>query len=372
MREASAAVHWIALRAAAGVGDMIGRRLIARFGHPRAALDATPEALTAAGFAAALARRLAAARRSVAAREQARRLAASGARLVGCTDDEYPRPLAELPDAPLYLVARGQALTPCPAVAIVGARRATPYGRDVAGALAEELAHAGLTVVSGLARGIDGAAHEGALRGSGLTVAVLGSGVDVIYPPEHRGLATRIEASGTVLSERPLGTAPLPAYFPARNRIIAGMTCGTVVVEAGQRSGALITARLANDCGREVFAVPGRIDSPVSVGPHRLMRDGATLVRDVDDILAELGPSLRGLVSPADGTRGSGPAVRDRDGDDPLLAHLAGGPLTLDRLAHESGLTPAEVLARALDLELRGCLRQQPGQRFALTRRPGP
>ena len=230
--------------------------------------------------------------------------------------------LAQLGDAPLYLIARGERLIDAPALAIVGARHATSYGRDIAARFAEELAQAGVTVVSGLARGIDGAAHAGALRGGGHTVAVLGSGIDVVYPPEHTELAAEIVRSGTLLSERPLGTAPLAEHFPARNRIIAGMTHGTLVVEAAERSGSQITARLAIDQGREVFAVPGRIDSPLSVGTHRLIQEGAKLVGNVDDILAEMVPALRAR----------GQTVSLRDGapsfdDDALVPLLVAAPI---------------------------------------------
>ena len=344
MAGADDAVAWIALRAARGVGDVAGRRLLAEHGHP----SAVP-AVDRSGLEAA--------------RMEVERIAAAGARLVALDDDEYPAALRQLHDAPLYLIAKGGRLGVGPAVAIVGARRATTYGLDVARMLGEGLAYAGVAVVSGLARGIDGAAHEGALAARGATVAVLGSGVDVVYPPEHRDLAARIVTHGTLLSERPMGTAPLPSHFPARNRILAGMTAGTIVIEAAERSGSLITARLANETGREVFAVPGRIDSPLSAGAHLLIRDGATLVRDVDDVLEQIAPALRARAA---GPSGSGTNTSDSD---PIVAALAGGPASVDDLIRQIGRPPSEIIAKLLDLELQGVVQQRSGRQFQLTGR---
>jgi DNA processing protein len=358
---------WVALRAAAGVGDATGRRLLARFGGPWAVLTARADELAAAGFGRPLAESLAAARDAAAALREAERIRAADARLVACSHAEYPALLAQVPDAPLYLIARGQALVGAPAVAVVGARRATPYGRDVAERLAAELAQAGVTVVSGLARGIDGAAHRGALRAGGQTLAVLGSGVNVVYPPEHRDLAAEIVRSGTLLSERPVGAPPLAASFPARNRIIAGMTHGTLVVEAGERSGALITAHLALDYDREVFAVPGRIDSPASVGTHRLIQQGARLVSAVDDVLSEIAPALAARATGPGSAPTRGGAVDPRA--QALLTLLAGGPVGIDRLVQESGFPASEVLARVLELEIQGLVAQHPGHQVHLVRR---
>lgn len=360
------AVAWVALRATAGVGDVTGRRLIQSFAGPAEAFAARPEALLAARFTPAVAAALAGADLEASVVE-VRRTYAAGARLISCIDAEYPALLRQVPDAPLYLIARGEPVADGPAVAVVGARHATPYGREVAARLAEELAQAGVTVVSGLARGIDGAAHAGALRGGGQTIAVLGSGIDVVYPREHAELAERIAHTGTLLSERPLGAPPLAEHFPARNRIIAGMTNGTVVVEAAARSGSLITARLALEQSREVFAVPGRIDSPLSVGTHRLIQEGAKLTTSLDDILAEIAPALRGRAGAGIGERRRGAEGPVGGGaEEPLLVLLGGGPLAIDELIRESGLTPSQVLTRVLELELRGILVQLPGKQFQL------
>jgi DNA processing protein len=362
MRGQDEAAAWIALRGARGVGDVAAGRVIAHFGDVFAVLSAPETALVAAGLPPAVAHAVRAARPEDAA-DEVTRLAALGARVVPCTDDEYPALLRQIADAPLYLIARGERLLDAPALAVVGARHATPYGKDVAARFAEELAQAGVTVVSGLARGIDGAAHAGALRGGGHTVAVLGSGIDVVYPPEHGALADEIVRAGTLLSERPLGTPPLAEHFPARNRIIAGMTHGTLVVEAADRSGSQITARLAVDQGREVFAVPGRIDSPLSVGTHRLIQEGAKLVGSVEEILSEIAPALR-----ARGVTMTPRAVAPPD-DETLVPLLAAGPLAADELIRRSGLPPGQVLTRILDLELRGVLVQLPGKQFQLASR---
>src|SRR6266404_1461769 len=377
MRGEDEAAEWIALRSARGVGDVAGRKLLARFGGMRAVLSASVSALVAAGLSETAAEGVREAhRRKGETAEEVARLAAIGARVIPCTDDEYPPLLAQLADAPLYLVARGERLLDAPAIAVVGARHATPYGKDVAARFAEELAQAGVTVVSGLARGIDGAAHTGALRGGGHTVAVLGCGIDVVYPPEHAALTAEIVASGTLLSERPLGTPPLAEHFPARNRIIAGLTHGTLVVEAAEHSGSQITARLALDQGREVFAVPGRIDSPLSVGTHRLIQEGAKLVGSVDDLLTEILPALRarGMAtgSPRDAWTSASRAASATTAtleDDALVPLLAGGPIAADDLIRQSGLPAAQVLTRILELELRGVLMQLPGKQFQLTPR---
>lgn len=365
------AAAWVAFRNAPGLGDVRGRRLLERCGDPSVLLGAAAAELKVLGCTAKVAAGLRDPTALAEARLEVERIAAVGARVVVLDDPEYPPLLRQLGDAPLYLIARGEPLVDAPAVAVVGARRATSYGLDVARCLAEGLAHAGVTVVSGLARGIDGAAHEGALAARGCTVAVLGSGIDVVYPREHRALAERIVASGTLLSERPVGTAPLAAHFPARNRILAGMTQGTVVVEAAEHSGSLITARLANESGREVFAVPGRIDSPLSFGAHLLIREGATLTGSVDDVLAEIAPALHGRAAggrrlAADGESGFSSCDT---AETELLEVLAGGALRADELIRATGRPAGEILARMLDLEVRGAVRQLPGRQFQLTGR---
>ena len=286
------------------------------------------------------------------------RAAAADIQPIALGSPEYPVGLASIPDSPPVLWVQGssQALSGV-AVAIVGSRSASPYAIEVAERLAFDLAGAGVVVVSGLARGVDSAAHRGTIRAGGRTVAVLGSGVDVIYPPEHAGLAARIAASGAVVSELPPGAPPRALHFPRRNRIISGISLAVVVVEASERSGSLITARCGLDQGREVMAVPGNVLTGRNKGSHGLLKDGAKVVETADDILEEL--RLPG--------RGAGEAVGGRRGEpgDPLLRAMAPGEAyDFDALMALSGLDGSKLLPRLLHLELEGRLARVEGGRF--------
>jgi DNA processing protein len=269
----------------------------------------------------------------------------------------YPPRLAELHDPPARLYLRGERVEALaePAVAVVGARSCSPYGAQVARMLGRELAAAGLTVVSGLARGIDGEAHRGALDAGGVTVAVLGCGIDRDYPARHAELARRIAETGLVVSEYPPGVEPAPWRFPARNRVIGALALATVVVEARERSGALITADFALELGREVFAVPGEIIAALSAGTNRLIRQGAAPLLGVDDILAALG-----IAAP----RAAAPSVSPCAAA--LHAVLADGPAGTDELVRRSGRPPAEVAAALVELELAGCVVEGEGTYRAL------
>jgi DNA processing protein len=288
------------------------------------------------------------------ARAEAERAAALGMRLVGLCDEQYPALLRETFDPPLVLYVRGSlaALGRTPAVAVVGSRAATPQGKELARAMARELAAAGALVVSGLARGIDGAAHQGALDAPGATLAVLGCGLDRIYPPEHAALAEAIAAAGALVSELPLGAPPYPQHFPRRNRIIAGLVRAVIVVEATGKSGSLSTARHALDSGREVFAVPGHPSRPEAEGTNHLIRDGAALVRGAQDVADELG--LR-LAVPA-----AQPA------DLVLRALERGCPLSLEEIQARSGRPMSELMVRITELELGERVRRLPGPLFVL------
>lgn len=287
-------------------------------------------------------------------------------RIVTLGDPAYPSALLETADPPLllYLQGRGSLLAQ-PSLAIVGSRHATADGRDNARAFARHLSGAGLVIVSGLALGIDGAAHEGALEGAttagaGGTIAVVGTGLDRVYPRRHHALAHRMcEGAGLMVSEFMIGAPPLPPNFPRRNRVIAGLTLGTLVVEAAVQSGSLITARLAAECGREVFAIPGSIHSPQSRGCHRLIKDGAKLVEEAADILQELRWQPALAQTPAEPPP-PGPA----SSADPLLTALGYGPMTLDELMARTGWPTAELQARLLTLELDGQLARLPGGLF--------
>ena len=287
-------------------------------------------------------------------------------------DPAFPALLRMIPDPPPVLFVRGT-LGDAPAVAVVGSRRATPYGRAVAGRLAFDLALAGVTVTSGLARGIDGAAHQAALDGGGRTIAVLGCGADIVYPREHRVLADAIAVNGAVVTEFAPGVPPLPAHFPRRNRIISGLCLGVVVVEGAEDSGALVTVECALDQDREVFAVPGSIFSERSRAPHDLLRQGARVVESAGDILSELGlpPVPPRDAGPAEsaGSRPRPDAGGGSGGEARLLALLEGGPRSLDDLVDASGLRAADVAAAATMLELRGLIQTLPGQ--MVMRTPG-
>jgi DNA processing protein len=280
-------------------------------------------------------------------------------------DEAYPELLAAIPSPPPLHVAGNIGPGDALAIAVVGARRATPYGLEAAGVIAADLAARGVTIVSGLARGIDTAAHRGALAAGGRTIAVLGCGLDIVYPAENRPLAREIESSGALVSQFARGTPPLPWHFPARNRTIAGLTLGVVVVEAADRSGALITARFAADLGREVFAVPGRITSDLSRGPHALIADGARLVKDWADIVEELPETWRRRVRAAAAVPDDARPPEEGSEDAVVLAMLKDDePRHIEHVIAGTGLGPARVSSVLMALELRGLARQLEGQRW--------
>jgi DNA processing protein len=297
-------------------------------------------------------------------------LAAGNRRAVGYGTPAYPPLLATVKDAPLVLFVEGDAdALVLPQLAMVGARNPTALGRDTAAQFAAHLARAGLAITSGLALGIDAASHRGALAGKGRTIAVQGCGPDRIYPAEHVALAREIAARGALVTEFPTGVPPLPEHFPRRNRIISGLALGTLVVEAALASGSLITARLASEQGREVFAIPGSIHSPLSRGCHRLIREGAKLVESVEDIFTELGALLDGLrLEAVRPETPDGQAETDRTLDkeyEILLDALGfGSPSSVDALVSRTGLRADEVASMLLILELEGQVEQQHGGVF--------
>jgi len=353
---------WLRLTATAQVGRTAVRRLLSAFGSPQAVLDAG-EARRREVVSAAAAKAL--------SRPDERHdalLAATLAwlrhdrgpprRLVVLGDAGYPQAWLESPDPPLLVYAVGRIeLLQATSLAIVGSRHGTPQGRENAAAFARELGSAGLTIVSGLALGIDSAAHAGAIDTRGGTVAIVGTGLDQVYPRRHADLASRIADRGLIVSEYSLGTPPLREHFPQRNRLIAGLTRGTLVVEATLQSGSLITARLALEAGREVFALPGSIHSPQARGCHALIKQGAKLVETVQDVLGEL---QWGASSPATPT--AEPAVPETP--HPLLDAMGPDPIGLDELVARTGWGAAELSARLLELELEGRVARLPGQRF--------
>jgi DNA processing protein len=352
---------WLRLTLIPGIGGETQRQLLKAFGGP-AAIFAAPAATLRGNLGGGLAERLFA-HDCAAAIEAALAWAEQpDNRILTLADAEYPQALLSAADPPVLLYIKGDAaLLSRPAFAIVGSRNATKQGEANAEAFAAALAGAGLAIVSGLAAGIDAAAHRGALQVDGPTIAVIGTGIDRIYPASNETLARAIAAHGVILSEFALGTPPLPANFPRRNRLIAGLAQGCLVVEAARQSGSLITARLAAEAGREVFAIPGSIHSPQSKGCHALIKQGAKLVESAQDILEELKWEKRIGAAP---TAAVSPAPSFPEEADPLLAVIGYDPVDLDTLSARSGLAPEALLARLLPLELDGRVAQLPGGRY--------
>ena len=344
-----------------GIGPQWWRRLVERHGGAAAALEALP------GYGRRGMRYAVPPREAVEREIEA--VARLGGRFLFADEEGYPRLLGLLPDAPAVLAVIGDvASLSAPAVAVVGARNASAGGRRIAEDLAEGLAGRGLVVVSGLARGIDAAAHRGAMR-AGLTVAVLPGGLDVAYPPEHAGLQAEIGQAGAVVAEAPLGTAPLARHFPKRNRIVAGLALGVVVIEAAERSGTLITARMGLEAGREIFAVPGSPLDPRSRGANDLIRQGAHLVERVEDVLENLpeAPREGPLFRPA-GTLAALPETAPEPpaglGDNQQVYDLVGSsPVSVDELARRCHLTAPELQAVLTELEMEGRVQLLPGGR---------
>ena len=349
------------------VGPILRARLLERFGVAAEVFAASEAALQGVqGIGPKISRRILGARHEVQLDAQLAIAREHGLRILLPQWPGYPRSLQEIPDPPGVLFVRGE-IEPGDqmAVAIVGTRRATHYGKKQAERLAAGLARAGITVVSGMARGIDGAAHRAAMTAGGRTLAVLASGVLNPFPPEHVKLAEEIEQQGAVLSEAAPTMPPLAGMFPQRNRIISGLTMGTIVVEAALRSGALITARHAMEQGREVFAVPGPVDSPGSAGPHHLLRDGAKLVTCVDDVLEELGPLAESAPDQRGGTIRVAAEVLLNDIEHAVLQAIEPTGSMLDDVAASCAMPIHRVLATVSVLESRRLVRKVAGNRVA-------
>jgi DNA processing protein len=346
--------YWLAFARTSRIGSARAALLEAHFGNMEAAWRASAAGLRAAGLDRSTVASIIAARERISPDEEVERLAKAGVRALTWHDEGYPARLKEVDDRPPVLFVRGE-LRPEDewAVAIVGTRRATPYGRQAAEHFSTDLARQGITVVSGLARGIDAIAHRAALAAGGRTVAVLACGLDLVYPPEHARLAQEVIERGALISDYPLGTQPRSEFFPRRNRILSGVSLGVLVVEGDVDSGALITARIAVDQNREVFAVPGSIYSPTYRGPNKLIRDGeAKLVATAEDILEELNLTMTTHqmelreVLPADPTEAK------------LLRVITNQPVHIDEVQRASGLPIASVSGALAMLELKGLVRQ--------------
>ncbi|MGA1794711.1 MAG: DNA-processing protein DprA [bacterium] len=354
----------MALNLIPGMNISVVRRLCQVFGSVDMVLKASAEQLSKVeGVTPELAKNMSSFHAEKALKKEKGLMAQHKVDFLTIEDPGYPESLSQIFDPPLVLYIKGRIIPDDKmSVAIVGSRRPTIYGKTVAEDFAERLACRGITIVSGLARGIDTKAHRGALKGGGRTIAVLGSGMDRVYPRENKPLVGAVVENGAVVSEFPMGTAPLKQNFPMRNRIISGLALGTMVVEAGDVSGALITARLALEQGRDVFAVPGPVNSPLSKGTNGLIKQGARLADDVEDIFEELGPHLGPLM-----TR-EAPPVRRRsvhsDGDDPVLSVLTGTPQHIDALVEKTGLTARQLGSRLVHLEMKGMVTKLPGNMY--------
>lgn len=366
---------WLAITRIEGLGVRGAHRLIEHFGSPRAAYTASLTELESCGVPAHVAQAIFAQTGLKEAEKELEAVAKAECQLLSLASDDYPPMLKQIPDAPLLLYVRGDAKVLSEhAVAIVGTRHPTAYGNQVAHRLARDLAERRLVIVSGLARGIDSAAHHGALEAKGKSVAVFGSGVDVIYPSENKRLADKIIETGAVVSEFPLGTAPTPENFPIRNRIISGLSLGVMVVEAAEYSGSLITARLAVDQNREVFAVPGNITSAQSFGPNHLIKQGAKLVDQWVDVIEEFPAQIRmqllppveasetGLATPETASLFEQSLAPDQKAVFEVLR--ADEALFVDAIFGAVALPPARVLQALLELEMSGLIRQLPGKNF--------
>lgn len=362
---------WLRLLETPGIGRQRARRLLLAFGGPREIFEASPaawrEVLDGHKVSEALAQ--APEGHDTLVARTAQWLQQPGCHLLVLGDPQYPAAWMELTDPPLVLHARGRLeLLGIGALAVVGSRHPTPQGADNAFQFSAALSQAGMVVVSGLAQGIDGAAHEGALSGPSGTIAIVGTGLDRVYPRQHHALAGRIATEGLIVSEHVLGTPPLSPHFPQRNRLIAGLGRGTLVVEAALQSGSLITARLAMESNREVFAIPGSIHSPQVKGCHQLIKNGAKLVETTQDILEELHWGTSAPVSAGQKPTGSSTAAvqarLDDTPEDPLLEAMGWTPVTLDALQARTGLPTSELNHRLLELELDSQVVRLPGPLF--------
>lgn len=347
---------WLGLTLIPGIGDVTQHRLLEAFGSPTAAL-AAPRSQLAPYLSAKQIDALQAGPDAALLAQTQDWLGEPGHHLITWLDADYPDQLREMADPPALLYGKGRReMLDQNCLAIVGSRNATAQGEANAEAFAQVLSEAGITIVSGLALGIDAAAHRGGLKGAGSTIAVVGTGLDRVYPARNKALAHEIAEKGLLLSEFPLGTISAPGHFPKRNRIISGLSHAVLVVEAALNSGSLITARLALEQGREVLAIPGSIHSPLSKGCHALIKQGAKLVESAQDIVEELAWPAVAVTAAA--------SAREVHEFEPVLQHLGFDPVSLDQLAERSGLTVEALSAKLLTLELEGLVAQLPGGRY--------
>jgi len=365
-------IDWIALSFIVGVGSRTAALLIERFGSPALIFAASTRSLVDAGLSQESVDALKSSESRAAARSQIDEIRKLGGEAITLVDKRYPNLLRETYDPPIVIYCLGSVVEAIsqPTIAIVGSRRCSSYGRNVAEKLSRELAERGITIISGLARGIDSAAHRGALEGRGLTVGVMGTGLDAVYPKENRSLATQITQNGALVTEFPLATPPASQNFPFRNRVISGLALGVMVIEGAERSGSLITARLAYEQGRDVFAVPGNITSHKSFGPNNLIKDGAKLVHTWHDVVEELPMEVKAAILSAE--RGERFIERARVEEVELspperrvlkMLH-PDEPLHIDQLIVRAGMPSGDLMGALLKLEMLDRIRQLPGKSF--------
>jgi DNA processing protein len=370
--ELDASLSWLALTMTPGIASRLSARLLEEFGSPEEVFRAPLPRLERCNLPAAVAQ---AVYKKHAFKRAEKEIASirgiENLRLVNRTDPEYPPMLREIYDPPTLLYVRGNAeVLTMPCVSIVGTRKPTLYGTQMAERLGRELAARGVTVVSGMARGIDAIAHQGAMAANGRAIGVLGTGVNVCYPKENKKLYEKVLERGAIISEFPLGTHPSPENFPIRNRIVAGMPHGVVVVEGAQYSGSLITARLAMEFGREVFGVPGNVTQPVSFAPNQLIRQGAKLITNGEDVIEDLPTPIRAALvraeAPESAQRNLLAAASLNSSEKKIYELLSiDQPVHIDDIVERSALNSSEVLATLFDLEMKGIVRQLPGKQFA-------
>ena len=359
---------WLSLHMIPRLGNTVICRLVERFGDPERVFDATiPDLLKIVGMKPEVARNIAGRASIQSAEEEFRKVEEQGARIISFADPSYPELLRQIHNPPIVLYAKGKEFPKeRRSIAIVGSRNPTHYGFDAAESFGFDFACRGVTVISGMARGIDSAAHRGCLRGGGFTVAVIGTGIDVVYPSENKTLFKQIAENGMILSEFPMGSPPEPWNFPIRNRIISGLCEGIVVVEATKKSGSLITASLALEQNREVFAVPGSIHSFKSTGTHHLIKQGACLAEKADDVLEELGFSgkLAKGGNPEESNSDLSPALDAREKT--IYECLGDYPVHMDEIMRKGKLQAGEAASILMEMELKGLIKQLPGKMFVL------
>ena len=365
--------YWIALKSIAGIGNITFPALVDEFGSLSAIFTApVSKLIETPGISKNIASAIAGFNNWNKVKEELELLNKNKINIITYQDDLYPLKLKHIYDRPPFLYVRGNLNKDDTNIAIVGSRAASTYGKYTTERISRELALKGLTIVSGMARGIDSTAHRGALTAHGRTIAVLGSGLDVIYPPENKKLFAEIVENGAVISEFPLGTPPRSANFPTRNRIISGMSYGVVIVEAGEKSGSLITARLALEQGREVFAVPGSIDAAGSRGTNKLIKQGAKLIENTDDILEEILPQIEITTVPKPASTCSCEKTANKhhealnEFDQKIFDSVSSGRIHIDDLISSTGLSSADLLSALTKMELEGIVQQHPGKFFSL------